>query len=248
MVKKKKYIIGLGLLVILLAAMTYWYFFTEPSTLPADEQLVKEINSFHLQADAEVIQDTIFVDERNVLVPFISNKENYGLSFWTWHNKKWMINSVNTKGNPVLWKIDPNDPSSYRFVWNIHPDDQLGFIDFFLIRDRGYQGIDDKQFYDPKVQMRETVSLGDESYGIVKIPHEWTAFMDAFIEVEMAKQPTIMSSFYSEMYMYFGWIAYDEDREEADPELSFGGSGSSGGIELEHIRMLQKRDIEIPID
>ncbi|WP_080848610.1 hypothetical protein [Cytobacillus gottheilii] len=245
---KKKYLIGLGVLLVLLAAITYWYFFADPSSMPADEQLVKEINSIYPQADAAVIQDTIFIDERNVLVPFISNKENYGFTSWTWHNKKWTINSVNTKGDPMLWKTNPNDPSSYRFIWNIHPDDQLGSIDLFLIRDRGYRMTDGIEFYDPKVQMKETVSLGDESYGIVELPPEWTAFMNPFIEVEMAKQSTITSSFYSEMYMYFGWIAYDAEREEAVPERSFGGNGTYGGVELEYIRRMQRQDIEIPKD
>ena len=38
----------------------------------------------------------------------------------------------------MVWKIDRNDPSSFQFVWNIHPEDQLSSIHFYLIRDRGY--------------------------------------------------------------------------------------------------------------
>lgn len=245
---KKKLFIGIGILAALLAAAAYCFYFAEPADFPENEQLlVDKINNLLPQANASVIQDILFVDEHHALVPFISDENDYSLSYWVWINRQWNVDSIDTNGHPMLWKVDHNDPSSYRIVWNIQPDDSIGFIEYYLIRDRGYFITGEMEQYDPKIQMVETVSLEDESYGIMKLPEGWTAFIHSLKEAESAKQPGLLDYFHSQQYMYFGWLAYDQDHEQAFLEGSLNSYGySSGEVDLEYIRMMDKREIEIP--
>ena len=192
---------------------------------------------------------TLFlVDEHHVLVPFISNKDDYSLSYWVWQKHKWRVASIDTNGRPMVWKIDRNDPPSYQFVWNIHPDDQLSSIHFYLIRDRGYHITEGVENYYPRVQMEKKVSLKEKSYGLMPLPNEWVTVMNSFIKVESAKQPDLFfNDFSPEQYMSFGWIPYDQANKETFPERSVNGNGySNGKVELEHVMILDKGDIEIP--
>ena len=245
--KKKLWIlIGLGIFVVLLSAIIYWFYFSKPASFPTNEQLVEEINSIFPEAAASVIQDTIPIDEHHVVVPFISDKGDYSLSYWVWQKDKWRAESIHTNGSPMVWKIDRNDPSSFRFVWNIHPDDQLGSLHFYLIRDRGYQVTEGVEHYYPRVQMDTKVSLQENTYGVLRLPDDWIAFMDASMKVETAKQHDLFfNDFFPEQYMSFGWIPYNQADKEAYPERSVNGSGYSNG-DLEHVMILDKGDIEIP--
>ena len=101
---------------------------------------------------------------------------------------KWRVASIDTNGRPMVWKIDRNDPSSYQFVWNIHPEDQLSSIHFYLIRDRGYHITEGIEHYYPRVQMETKISLQEKSYGLIPLPDDWVTVMDALIKVESAKQ------------------------------------------------------------
>ena len=131
--KKLRVLTGIGMFSILLFAVFSWVYFSKPNSYPTNEQLVEGINSAFPDAVAEVIQDTIYVDDRHVLVPFISEENNYSLSYWKWGGSKWEVVSVHSRGEPILWKVDKRDPTSYHFVWNIHPDDNMSKLDFYLL-------------------------------------------------------------------------------------------------------------------
>ncbi len=249
MTKKRLWIfIGLGLTVVLSSAFIYWFYFAEPAAFPTNEQLVKEINNEFPLADADLIQDTVPIDERHVLVPFISNKDDYSLSYWVWQKHKWKVVNIDTKGSPIVWKIDRNDPSTHHFVWNIHPDDQLGSIYFYLVRDRGYHTTEGIEHYYPRIQMEEKVSIKEKSYGSMQLPDEWAAFMNASMKVETAKQPDMFfNGFIPEQYMSFGWIPHNQAGKETFPERSVNGNVySSGNVELEHVMILGEGDLERP--
>lgn len=248
--KKKRLwtFIGLGIFVVLSSAIIYSFYFSEPATFPENASLVKEINSFFPEADANVIQDTIPVDEHHVLVPFISNKNDYGLSYWVWKKHQWNVASIDTKGEPKIWKINRNQPSSYYYVWNIHPDDRLSSIDFYLIRDRGYIVSEGVENYKPRIQMEMGVSLKEKSYGLMPLPDDWVTIINTFTNVESANQPNdFMTSFFPEQHMFFGWIPYTQKNKETFPERSVNGNGySNGKLDMEHVMILNKIDIEVP--
>ena len=132
-------------------------------------------------------------------------------------------------------------------MWNIHPDDQLSSIHFYLIRDRGYHVTEGEENYYPRVQMGKKVSLQEKSYGLMKLPDEWVTVMNSFIKIESAKQANVFfNDFPSEQYMSFGWIPYDQ-AIRTFPERSVNGNGySNGNVDMEHVMILDKGDIEFP--
>jgi len=238
MMKKKLW--SVGIFIILLSIIVYWFYFSKPTSFPTNEQLVEEMNSIFPKAAASIIQDTIHIDEGHVLVPFISKGDDYGLSYWEWKNHKWKVVSIDTKGKPMLWKLNRNDPSSLYFVWNIHPKDQLSSIHFYLIRDRGFRIAEGIEHYNPRVQMEKRVSVQEKSYGLMQLPDDWVKFMNAYIKVESAKQSPKRD-------MFFGWIPYDQTNKETFPESSVNGTGySDGEVDLEYVMIVDKGDIEIP--
>lgn len=234
-------IVGVGVF-ILSSVLIYWFYFSKPNSFPKSDQLIEEINDVFPEAEASVIQNTIHVDERHVYVPFISEDEDYGKSYWEWKKHKWKVLSIDTTGEPLVWKIDRKDPSTFHLVWNINPHDQLSYAEFFLIRKRGYLISGGREHYYPGVQMGKKVHLDEKSYGVLQLPNEWVTFMDSFIKVETAKHPDL---FFPGQSMDFGWIPYDRLDKETFPKSSVNGSSfTTGDIYLDFIRTLDEDEIE----
>ncbi|MEH7115636.1 hypothetical protein V7124_25235 [Neobacillus niacini] len=249
MTKKKTWALaGLGVLGLLASFMIFWFYFAKPVSFLTNGQLVKEINRTFPEASASVIQDSISVDERHVVVPFISNEDHYGLSYWVWKRHKWTVETIDTKGEPKIWKINRKDPSSFHLVWNIHPQDQVSFIAYYLIRDRGYQITEGIENYIPRVQMEKKVSLQEKSYGVMELSDEWQWLMNAVIEVELKQKPNLFfDPFTPERNLFLGWIPYDQSDKETFPEGSVNGNVySNGKMLIEHLMILSKGDLEIP--
>ena len=143
MAKKRFWrLIGLGVFVLLSSFIIYRYYFSQPGPFPTNEELVDEMNSVFPEAAASEIQAAVSIDEHRVVVPFISNRDDYSLSYWKWERGKWSAVSIHTNGSPMVWKMDNDHPSTFHFVWNIHPEDKLDSIHYYLIRDRDYRGGD----------------------------------------------------------------------------------------------------------
>ena len=118
--KKKLWIlIGLGILVVLSSAIIYWFYFSKPVTFPTNEQLVEEINSIFPEAAASVIQDTIPIDEHHVVVPFISDKEDYSLSYWVWQKGKWSAESIHS--NTCMYLVQSHLVSLWLKIESTNP-------------------------------------------------------------------------------------------------------------------------------
>ncbi|MEO4052964.1 hypothetical protein [Solibacillus sp. CAU 1738] len=246
---RKKIIQYAGIIIVLISVFfIYWFNFSKPISFPPNEQLVEEINSQFPEANASIIQDAIHLDERHVLVPFVSKSGDYSLSYWLWDNRKWEVSRVSTKGNPMVWKLNKNNPSSYYFVWNIHPDDQVNSIDYYLIKDRYYFISSGTHHYDPRIQMKMQVSLQEKTYGVEPIPNEWIELMNSLSKVESAKQPMpFLNQFYQSYSMYFGWLPVDELGNELFPERSVNGNGySSSKVNLDYLMILNKSELELP--
>lgn len=246
MTKKKKVLFVGMILIILVTFITYWFYFSEPGTFPKNKEVKKAINRTSTEVIASTIQDIYFLDKKHVFVPFISDKETYGVSYWVWKKHKWKIAYVDTKGAPKMWKIVKNDPSTHYLIWNIHPEDKLNQLQFLLIRNRNYQVTDGKEFYFPRVQMNSDTSLQEKSYGVLKLPEEWVLFINQLIYVEKAKQSkSIFHWFNPDQYLYIGWIPYDQNGEQAFPEKSVNGNGYSvEDIIIDYTMILNENDLE----
>ncbi|MRG86204.1 hypothetical protein [Salinibacillus xinjiangensis] len=246
MTKKRKLTLGIVLIVIILAAI-YWMYFSKPSPLPTKNQLVTEINEVFTRANAEKIQNTIQLDDKHVFVPFISKNNEYGLSYWVWDMYKWKVKKIDTTGEPMIWKVDKKDPSTFHIIWNMHPNDRLRYMKFYLIRKRGYQITAGNHHYTPRIQLEKKVSLEEKSYGVLKFPQKWAAIKEANAKVMQARQPDkLFSSWMPDHSIYIGWIPYDESNQETFPEQSVNGNTfSDGDVETDFVHILNESELEV---
>ena len=243
---KKNLLIGLSAMAVLLIIGSYWIGFLNPDSFPHPEELVKEINHHLPQAEAKIIQDTIKIEDRRVFVPFISEKNKYGVSLWIWKGNDWEIAAVNTRGEPRSWQLENEDSPTTYIMWNISPDLPIKKIKLFLKKDRSFHITEGVEYYDPGIQMEKTFELGNTSYGVMSLPDEWTSILESYMALEETRQPDIYSSnFFIEHYMYLGWIAYDESDLVLPPQNDLVGGGFSSGNEyITHVRLLDPLEIE----
>jgi hypothetical protein len=235
--KKYVMIFILGLIVI---AAVYLFYFSQPKALPKNKDMLKKINSALLDTGAIKVQEKMFVDDRHVFVPFITKNNEYGKSFWEWDKYKWEVTGVLSGGQPSIWKIDKENPSSYQVVWNIHPDDHLNSMKLYLVRERNYHITGDIAIYQPGVQLEEKIDL-EKSYGSMKLPSNWLSFMDSVLKVELDKP--YVNTFELEQAMYFGWNNGKKYDENEYPKLTQNGSGYHGDDFL-YVRYFEEHDLE----
>lgn len=245
MIKKKLWLV-VGVSVLLLSVViVYWFYFSKPDSFPGNEQLVKKINSLYPEAEADVIQDTIMLDEHHAYVPFISKQGNYGMSFWAWKKHKWNVSSIDTSGGPSIWKVNERDPSTYHFVWNGRSESQIQKLNFYLQIKRNFQISEGIEEYTPGVQMKKELNRVEISRGIVKIPEEWVAVLNSFSELESAKQPSMFDAMFPDSPLFFAWNAYDDqDKVTFDGMQSVGSSFSGGDEQIEFVRFLDEMEME----
>ncbi|MGD6968302.1 hypothetical protein ACQCVP_17875 [Rossellomorea vietnamensis] len=251
--KKKKIYILSGIVMVLVLSFIYLSYFSVPSSFPSDKQLIEEMNQRFPETNAEQIQEVFTISEKHKYVAYRSNGGSYGKSFWVWNKYKWDLVYVGTTGEPRIWKVDKKNPSTYHIVWNIHPEDKLKQLSFYMIRDRGYSITDGvKEIYHPRVQMNETVLLEENNFGVLKIPAEWASFVKSVNDTQSVNQSP-MDSFLNQMsadqLISYGWNPYEQGNRETFPRKSVNGSGySNGEIELDYMMILNENEIERSIE
>ncbi|WP_301108019.1 hypothetical protein [Sporosarcina sp.] len=216
MTKKNMWIFSSGLLLVASLCLFYWFYLAKPVTFPDDQQLIYEMNDVFPQVAVEVIQDKIHADEHHVVVPFISEKQQYGLSYWMWKKHKWQVLHIDLGGEPRVWKVNPQDPSSYHFVWNISPAEKLSAIQLYMLRERGLRFSEEEETYEPRVQIEWKILLQDQPYGLMPLPDEGVKILKAYTNVSAARKLDLLFSF-PEPEVYFSWIAKDVSGNEAFP-------------------------------
>ncbi|MBY6036595.1 hypothetical protein KUV80_08020 [Fictibacillus nanhaiensis] len=233
------------ILFALLSVTIYMYFYSKPSAFLNDDELLKKINSTHTTAKAVRIQDTISVDDFHYFVPFQSKTGGHGTSYWEWKKNKWQVLMIDTVGQPLLWKVEGKTPSTYRIVWNLHPDDKVNSSHYYLTRERGYFITGDQENYFPKVEMVKKITHGKQSYGVVKLSKEWVSVIDSLIKMESVKQTNFYDHFTLSRFMYLGWTPYDRSGNEVIIEHSVNGNGYHvDDIDLEFVRYMDGIELE----
>lgn len=244
---KKLLILLLIMILIIAGGFVYWYYNSDPIVIPSHEELIKRIDGAYEETEVAKVQDAILVDKRHLFVPYISKNNDYGTSFFVWKKGKWEIESVNTSGQPILWKINLDDPSSYQMVWNFHPDDKFQYAQFYLMRDRGYEVTQGIEFYYPKVQLMKKVKATQTSYGVGKLPKDWVSLIHFANNVQ---KPERMSDLFMELnpdqYLTFSWQPIYEKKNDDDifSKRSINDGGFSSGENYEYISLIDDLELE----
>ncbi|GKV54089.1 hypothetical protein NCCP2222_00360 [Sporosarcina sp. NCCP-2222] len=232
---KKRLVMGAVVAFVLCFGFIYWFYFSSPSSFPTDQEVTERINKAFPGAVVSTVLDKLPADERHLVIPA---EDDYGLSYWVWEHREWKIAEVDGGGRPKIWKVNVKDPSSYRIVWNIRPDQQAQSVSFYAVQHRNYSWGDEVGRYVPRIQMEKEVLLSSSQYGMIAFPNEWLSYLES---EQQAKTSPIHGSMLTSMYMdpslQFGWNLYDESKNELNGTWGR-RSGESYSYEQENIEFL----------
>lgn len=244
---KKTVIILLITILIIVGGSLYWYYYSNPRTIPSHGELMKKIERAYEEAEIAKIQETILVDKRHLFVPYISKNNDYGTSFFVWKKRNWELEAVNAVGHPILWKIDSDEPSSYKIVWNFHPEDKFQSAEFYLLRNRGYEVTQGIEYYYPKVQLMKKVNPSHTSYGVEKLPSDWVSIIRFANSVQKTDG---MNNMFWQMDLNqqftFAWqpVFQKVNEEDIYSKRSIGGGGFSSGGNYDRISLIHEQELE----
>lgn len=254
---KGAWLIGFIIIFGISISIVYYFFFTVPSDAPSNKKLIVNINKELMQhytsdditkttSTVTKIQATTFLEDTFLFVPFQAEREIYGYGLFEWRLHKWELVLMNTQGTPRLVKLDPDDTSSYYFIWNMHPNDAVDAIDFYLLQRRNYSISGTIQQYSPGVQMKHHTSLGQHAYGSLTFPKQWGYLLQQIHKTNTANQfVDIMNTNFYANGSQIGWITLDGKGEPVTPEHTFNsGQISTHSIQSEYMQPLYEDDLE----
>ncbi|WP_102262999.1 hypothetical protein [Mesobacillus jeotgali] len=244
---RKKVLVPILLILILISAgFLYWYYLAPPAAFPDKAEIKAILNDPYNRVGIAEIQDTIFLDDKHVYIPFVTEEEGHGISFWEWEKHEWQLSSFSTGSMPQIWKIDADDPSSHYIMWNFHPENNLDYLTLYLIKERGFSVSEGRQHYDPGIQMGFRAEAGEKSYGYISIPSDWQKFLEAENKLMAAMKPeSFFADFFPPAQYYFGWQSTSTDGNTEYPSYPNTNGFGSGGSSTEHLRFLNENEIFI---
>ncbi|ADC51587.1 hypothetical protein BpOF4_17730 [Alkalihalophilus pseudofirmus OF4] len=246
--KKKVWISLSGIITMVIVASVYYNYFSNPSEFLSEGELIDIINEPQYGFDSLEILDTIYLDDKHVFVPFAQD-QIYGTSFWKWEKRNWEMKGFNTRADPYLWQLDPNDPNTFYVTWNLDPANDLSQIDLYLINRRGFRSSNYYQTntYTPGVQLRHQIetNLDEASYGVERLPKEWITFLETYLEVEGAKSTDdFFSTHFHVSSLSYGWIPRDHNGLLKDLNITNGYSSRYGRFYGESILRISDDELE----
>ncbi len=217
-----------------------------PTAFPTEEELVSRMNSAMSRTDIE-IQDILFLDDEHVFVPFIVTDDIRGVSYWSWEKDKWILNEIEDRGEPKLWRLDPSDYSTAFLVWNVQPKEYPVEMAFYLIQDRNARGGYAYNSYTPRIQMEETVMVEETSYGILRLPTTWqTVIKEATIGQNLSSSDFFDFYDYHTDSIYVGHLARNLKGEiDYFDTQNYTSSYQFNTIHLDYVQYLNDIDLEI---
>jgi len=244
---KKKPIIITTIIIIIAAYIFYRNYDGSPGELPSEEQIIQAINKEFSKASVYEVLDRIQLDNKYAYVPFVSASGQYGMSFWVWEKFKWTIGRVDTSGSPYVWKLNKKDPSKQFIVWNFDPQGLVSGMDYYLIRNRNAGSNGSYEYYTPRIQMKRSINLEENSYGALPFPEEWASLV--LEDMKINKYEGLAASLFgnhSRSMMYVGWLPHYNMEKAAgtNTTTSSSSSYSKKSLDLQFALVLNKVELE----
>ncbi|WP_099353949.1 hypothetical protein [Fredinandcohnia onubensis] len=236
--KRRKILSLIGLAALLF--VIYYFYLAKPTDFA-------KTDTYKRYSEVYEVLDIIELDERRIFVPVVTEENKYGMSLWVWKNHKWHMEFESTSGGPRVIKLKNNDPGSYKVFWNIHPDDQVSYGEFYLLRKRNYHITEGIDHYYPQLQMKTILDFKEAPYGMTDLPKEWQKAMEASIKLEEAKRPEpIFENMFPVMQdVYFGWIPYNHEHVRQHARATHvGGASWGGGVDIQHVGDIHEEELE----
>ncbi|MGE7766284.1 hypothetical protein [Peribacillus sp. NPDC096540] len=223
MTKKSKMIVLITAVILIGGLLLFVRFPKEPKPFLSDKQIIKRINSFFSDAQPKVIQKKIFLDDTHVFVPFISEDNGYGMSFWVWKDNKWRAASVNNGGQPQVWIGEEKS----LIMWNMDPRDDVSEIKVFIRKDRGFMVSAGIATYQPGIEMMHSITLQGKPYGVEKYPDNWRILMNHYEKLQAEDGQNEFFQFNDSLQLANDF--YDKDGNEVFPEHSSNSNSYTTG-------------------
>ncbi|MGE7761295.1 hypothetical protein [Peribacillus sp. NPDC097895] len=223
MTHKTKMIVFITAVISMGGILLFGRFPKAPEPFLSNRQVIEQINSNFSEAQPLVIQDQIFLDDTHVFVPFISEDNRYGMSFWVWKGNKWRVASVENRGQPHVW----NGEEKSLIMWNMDPKDDISEIRVFMKKDRDFMVSDGKATYQPGIEMMHSIVMQGKMYGVETYPDNWQELMDHFVKLkgEVGQKDFLELNEPIQLAINF----YDKDGKETYPEHAFNGNSYTTG-------------------
>ncbi|WP_042225086.1 hypothetical protein [Oceanobacillus manasiensis] len=248
-----KKMIPLAILIVLVATGTLLYYFypSSPEGFYTTDEAKELINEVYPEAKVDVVQEIVKVTDSHAFVPFISQDNYMGASFWEWKNHKWKLTIVKNSLLPKIWRIDEEDPEEAYIVWNIHPAMETDKLGISMHRPRHFYEMNEEEHYEPQFQFEEIYSLKEQTYGAKQIPEEWAITLKNYYRIEEVDY--LQEFITGNPLMRIGWYPLNEAEEETLPE---GGYYQKNGVyandekyqTLQYLPMLSEQKLEKDLD
>ncbi|AJD89732.1 hypothetical protein JMA_04150 [Jeotgalibacillus malaysiensis] len=226
-------IVVIGIVVYLIERMHV------PAAFLAEEKILAALSK---DSEDTELQDKIQIDEETYFVPYVSEGNRYGKSIWKWLSGDWeMVSESEATGPSIL-----QGESEKYIYWNIHPEDEVKELEFYLIRDRNYSVSypdfeNESTLYLPHLQVSHTVETGDKTYGFAKFPSDLEEISEALQTNQEMSQGILPSNIYT-----YRWQALNADgeRKELEETRRGGGGGSHTGNYVQFMSELNEGELE----
>lgn len=216
-----------------------------PAGFPDDRKMVETINRTYAAANAKEALRPIALDGRHAYAPFISDTGRYGSSYWIRKGKSWTIARIDSDGDPYVWKLDQDDPSTHYVVWSFNPEKELSKLRLYLMRDRNAYVSDSRHYYTPMMQLQTEIDVRESPYGVMRFPADWReAISESAPKADRSWSDLLLSSSRPPVVTVM-WNHYNEDGEESFPigseQAGFGFTKED--IAIEPVYIVNERNL-----
>lgn len=219
------------IVLMISAAILIFFQFYSPKPKSFDEkEAAAFIKRYFPEKEVSEYLDIIFLDDAHVYTPFVTVEGRYGMSFWSWEKNKWEMAGITDGSQPYMWMIDQKSADSYYIMWNIHPDEKLESLRFYIRKDRNYSIRNGTETYTPKILMETSVAFQDHAFHVMKLPESWQKYLQPLLASGAQKTNHFWGS--GAPMPAYSWQAVFPDGTTGYPELEESGSGSYIGSDL----------------
>jgi hypothetical protein len=220
----------------------------DPKPFLSNIEIKKEIVKIFPGGGVKEIQNRVYIDDKHVFVPYITERNTYGMINWEWKRNEWSLTSVETNtDDPKLLKIKTNHTLKRYLIWNINPTYNINQINFYLTRKRQFSVTEGVSKYEPRIQLKLKKKINESSYGVLRLPKSWERIMNDDSLLNSPKQfDSIFSSFIPPTSMMVSWIALDKNEKINYPINSEPGNGySSGENYFDFVPFVSESELEV---
>ena len=202
----KKWIVIVSFAVVIGVGILF-FVDREPTPFLTMEEVTEILNRQDINSPVQVL-DIIDLEKSYRFVPFITESGQRGISYWAFNHFEWKLVAYDWDDDVMVWKLRPNDPSSYYFVWHFETQDEVTQMNIHLLQNRSYRVSGDIRIYKPSIRIHKNVSLMNKKYGVMSLPDEWQKIITAGSSIEEKSLFPSMSP--SQSVFYFGRQILDE--------------------------------------